>query len=55
MESLCHSRASYLPFPNKESLGKEPGKVGVGAAGEGRENRDQSPAPDLAAKWWQLN
>lgn len=36
MESLCHSRASYLPFPNKESLGKEPGKVGVGAAGEGR-------------------
>ena len=55
LESLCHSRTSCLPFPNKESLGKEPGKAGVRAAGEGREKRTQSPAPDLAAEWWQLN
>lgn len=55
LESLCLSRASYLPSPNKESLSKEPGEVEVRAAAEGRENRDQNPAPDLAAKWCQLN
>lgn len=54
LKSLCHSRASCLPSLDKERLGKDPGKAGVGTAEERRkENRSQ--CHDLAAKWRPLN